>query len=187
MPRFVYETAASLDGFLADEQHSLAWLFAVPHDDVAPEEFVKSFGVLVMGSSTYEWLLREEQLLDHPEKWARFYGERPVFVFSSRELPVPEGADLRRRSGTVAACLDEIRAAAGSSDVWLVGGGDLVGQFDDAGALDAVQVTLAPVTLGSGAPLLPRRIEYPRLTLTEVRQQGPFARLIYAVSRPAAS
>lgn len=187
MPRFVYETATSLDGFLADEHHSLAWLFAVPHDDVAPEEILGAFGALVMGSSTYEWLLQEEHLLDHPEKWETFYGERPVFVFSSRELPAPEGADLRLRRGPVAELIGEISAAAGDSDVWLVGGGDLVGQFDDAGALDAVQVTVAPVTLGSGAPLLPRRIEHQRLTLTEARAQGPFARLIYEVRQPATS
>jgi dihydrofolate reductase len=51
-----------------------------------------------------------------------------------------------------------VRAAAGRN-VWIVGGGDLAGQFADAGLLDEVLVTIAPVTLGAGAPLLPRRLE----------------------------
>ncbi len=56
-------------------------------------------------------------------------------------------------------------AAAGDRDIWLMGGGDLVGQFDDAGLLDHITATIAPVTLGAGAPLLPRDIRSDRLTL----------------------
>ena len=61
-------------------------------------------------------------------------------------------------------------AAAGDGNVWIVGGGDLVGQFHDAGLLDQVVVGIAPVTLGAGAPLLPRRIE--GLRLVEVARNG---------------
>ena len=53
----------------------------------------------------------------------------------------------------------EMAAAAGGKNVWIVGGGDLAGQFADAGLLDEVIVYIAPVTLGSGAPLLPRCVE----------------------------
>jgi dihydrofolate reductase len=79
--------------------------------------------------------------------------------------------------------LDAIRAAAGGRDVWIVGGGDLAGQFDEAGALDEVRLSVAAVTLGSGAPLLPRRIESDRLRLRQVRQVGQFAELTYDVLR----
>ena len=74
-----------------------------------------------------------------------------------------------------------MRDAAGDGDIWLVGGGDLVGQFFDAGALDAIYLTVAPVVLAGGAPLLPRRIESDRLRLVGVRQDGQFARLEYQV------
>lgn len=186
MPRFIYETASSLDGFLADEQHSLDWLFAVAHDEVDTDGLVGPMGALVMGSATYGWLLEHERLLTEPERWQQFYGDRPVYVFSSRTQPVPRGADVRVRGGAVADVLDEITAAAGDRDVWLVGGGDLVGQFFDAGALHRVQITFAPVTLGAGAPLLPRRIESDTLLLQEVRRQGQFVRMVYDVARPVA-
>jgi dihydrofolate reductase len=183
--RFVYATATSLDGFLADEHDSLDWLFAVPGGEEsmsAMASFVAGVSVLVMGSTTYRWVVEHESLLEEPAKWRTFYGERPTFVFSTREdLPVIPGADIRIVSGAVAAHAEEVRAAAGSGDVWLMGGGDLVGQFDDAGMLSEIRLSVAAVTLGAGAPLLPRRIESDRLTLTSVGQVGQFAELRYAV------
>ncbi len=72
-------------------------------------------------------------------------------------------------------------AAAGDRNIWVVGGGDLAGQFADAGLLDEVIVTIAPVTLGGGAPLLPRRLE---LRLDELDRNGDFACARFAVVRP---
>jgi dihydrofolate reductase len=74
-------------------------------------------------------------------------------------------------------------AAAGARNRWIVGGGDLAGQFADAGLLDEVLVTIAPVTLGAGAALLPRRVE---LRLEEVARNGDFACARYTVGRPSA-
>jgi dihydrofolate reductase len=75
-----------------------------------------------------------------------------------------------------------MRAAAGDRNIWLVGGGELVGQFADAGLLDEIIAGVAPVTLGAGAPLLPRRLLSDRLTLTSVRQEHQFAYLTYEVA-----
>ncbi|WP_413316952.1 dihydrofolate reductase family protein [Agrococcus sp. 1P02AA] len=178
----IFDTATTLNGFLADDEHSLAWLFAVdggtdPDDSLLPS----GAAVMVEGSHTYEWGLREWDAAANPGTWQEFHGARPLFVFSSRELPVPEGADVRFLRGSVAEALPEIRAAAGDGDIWIVGGGDLAGQFLDAGALDEIAVSIAPVALESGAPLLPRRVESDRLTLVEARQVGQFARLVYRV------
>lgn len=100
---------------------------------------------------------------------------------TTRELPTPEGADVRFRSGPVASLLPELREAAAGGDIWVVGGGDLAGQFLDAGALDEIALSVAPVALAEGAPLFPRRIESDRLSLQSVEKFGQFARLIYAV------
>ena len=91
--------------------------------------------------------------------------------FTTRTLPVPEGADVRFVSENVADALPAIRDAAGGGDIWVVGGGDLAGQFADAGLLDEVWVQYAPVTLGAGAPLLPRRLD---LELIEVARNRSF-------------
>jgi len=184
MTRVIFNTATTLNGFLADDADSLSWLFAVAGADEAEQDFggfMKSIGCLVMGSTTYEWVVDHENLIEHPEKWP--YRARPAFVLSSRPLPVVAGADIRLRAGDVAGHWPEIREAAGDRDVWLVGGGDLVGQFADAGLLDEVRVSVAPVTLVSGRPLLPRRLESDRLRLESVRQAGQFAELVYSVRR----
>ncbi|CDK00897.1 putative dihydrofolate reductase [Microbacterium sp. C448] len=186
MTRVVYYTAATLDGFIADLSDSLDWLFAVP--DAAEAEagidaFMDRIGVLVEGSTTYEWVVGNDQLLEHPEKWAQFYANRPTFVFTSRSLKAVPGADIRFRSGAIVDTWSEIVAAAGEKDVWVVGGGDLAGQFADAGLLDEIVVSVAPVALGSGRALLPRRLESDRLSLEGVRRVGQFAELTYSVDK----
>jgi dihydrofolate reductase len=76
-----------------------------------------------------------------------------------------------------------MRIAAKDKNIWLVGGGDLVGQFHDAGLLDELIVQVGSVTLGSGKPLLPREIAFPPLRLLSVQRFGPgFAELRYEVA-----
>lgn len=184
MTSIVYNTATTLNGFLADEKNSLAWLFAVENAG-APDmgAFMERIGVFVEGSTTYEWVLKAENLLAEPHKWQEFYGSRPTFVFTSRELAVPQGADVRFVSGSVADALPAILAAAGDKDVWLVGGGELVGAFLDIGAVDEIVLSVAPAALSTGAPLLPRTIGSERLTLDSAIQCGQFAQLTYSVKK----
>jgi dihydrofolate reductase len=181
----VFHTAVTLNGFLADEQDSLAWLFAVPGADAAEndmESFMATVGAFVMGAATYEWVLRFEEA-ERPGMWAESYGTLPCFVVTHREMEVPFGGNVRFVRGEVASFWPDIAEAAGDGVVWLVGGGDLVGQFDDAGHLDEIRVSVAPALLPAGKPLLPRRIGPDRLHLESVRQAGQFAELVYRVTR----
>jgi len=185
-----YYTATTLDGFIADADNSLEWLFRVERGgsrDEAPDEtwdaFIGAVGAMAMGSTTYEWVLGHEGLLERPARWREFYGDRPAWVFTHRDLPVPEGLDIRLVRDDVRPVHETMRAAAAGRNVWVIGGGDLAGQFHDAGLLDQVIVSVAPVTLGSGAPLLPRRIE--RLRLLDCVVDGQMVRLTYDVRREA--
>jgi len=72
-------------------------------------------------------------------------------------------------------------AAAGGQDVWMVGGGDLAAQFAESGLLDEVIVSIAPVTVGSGKPLFPRRFD---LELLEVDRNRAFVCARYRVLGP---
>ncbi len=182
MGRIIFDTATTLNGWIADEQQSLDWLFAVENGgEPSEDQYPADATVLVEGSHTYEWVLRQEQLLGNPEKWQQYYGAKPTFVFTSRELAVPAGADVRFVSGAIEEALPAIREAAGDGDIWVMGGGELAGQFLDAGALDRIALSLAPVALTGGAPLLPRRIESDRLRLVAAHAQGQFARVVYDV------
>jgi dihydrofolate reductase len=177
-----YYTATSIDGFIADPDNSLEWLFqfseAPGMEDEYPR-FIAEVGALAMGSTTYEWIAGHTGFLDDPSKWDY---PMPTWVFSSRDLPRVDGPDIKFVSGDVAAVHAEMVEAAGDKNIWLVGGGDLVGQFHDHGLLDEVIVTIASVFLGAGAPLLPRRIITPPLELIEAKAYGTgFVSLRYRV------
>jgi dihydrofolate reductase len=138
---------------------------------------------MAMGATTYEWVLEHDHLLDEPDKWRGYYGDTPCWVFTHRELPPIPGAKVHFVQGDVVTVHEQMTRAAAGKNIWLVGGGDLVGQFADRDLLDEILVGIAPVTLGRGAPLLPRRLSAKRLELVEVAQDKQFARLKYRVRR----
>ena len=175
-----YYTATTLDGFIADPDNSLDWLFTRKREEDGPMnygEFIAEGGALAMGSTTYEWIFAHEFAGKDPAEWKWPY-DIPCWVFTSRELQVVPGAKIEFASGDVASVHKQMVGAAGDRNVWIVGGGDLAGQFADAGLLDEVIVSIAPVTLGAGAPLLPRRIE---LRLDELGRNGDFVSAKFSV------
>jgi dihydrofolate reductase len=180
-----YYTATSLDGFIADPDNSLDWLFTRKREDNGPMsygEFIAGVGALAMGSTTYEWILDYEFADKDRAEWKWPY-DIPCWVFTHRQLPVVPGAAVEFTRADVATVHEEMVDAAGDRNVWIVGGGDLAGQFADVGLLDEVIVSIAPVTLGAGAPLLPRRIE---LRLDELGRNGDFMSAMFSVVRPSA-
>ena len=187
MTKTQYYTATSLDGFIADAANSLNWLNQFDEVDGSDYgEFIEAVGALAMGSTTYEWMLANHIRPGTPEEQPWPYTQ-PTWIFSSRDLPAIDGADIRFVRGDVRTIhVDMVQAAAGKN-VWIVGGGDLAGQFWDHGLLDELIITVAPVTLGGGAPLLPRVIATPPLRLISAApwRGGTFVRLHYAVQKPA--
>ena len=177
-----YYTAASLDGFIATEDDSLEWLFPLGDvNETSYPSFIQEVGALAMGSATYEWMLRHV-VKPGTAGGAPWPYRQPTWVFSSRTRELVPGADIRLVKGDVRPVHAVMLAAAGGKNLWLVGGGDLVGQFYDAGLLDEIIVQVGSVTLGRGKQILPRRITKPALRLTSVKQFGPgFAELRYDV------
>lgn len=183
-----YYTASSLDGFIADRENSLDWLMQFGSvEGTSYPDFIRDVGALAMGSTTYEWLLRHEIRPDsgEPKPWPY---EQPTWVFTSRSLPTIPGADIRFASGDVRPVHREMTEAAGGKNIWIVGGGELAGQFHDHGLLNELIITVAAVTLGGGAPLFPRAITSPPLRLVLVTRYGDsFTELRYEVPRPGKS
>jgi dihydrofolate reductase len=177
-----YYTATTLDGFIADPNHSLEWLFTRQQDREGPMnygDFIADVGALAMGSTTYEWIIDHEFAGKEPAEWKWPY-DIPGWVFTHRTLQVVPDAQIEFTSADVTTVHKDMAAAAGDRNVWIVGGGDLTGQFADAGLLDEVIVMIAPVTLGAGAPLLPRRLE---LRLEEVARNVDFTCVRFSVPR----
>jgi dihydrofolate reductase len=164
MTTSTYYTAMTLDGFLADENDSLDWLFRQDQDEDGPmnyKEFITGVGAIVMGATTYQWLL------DHDDNWPY---DVPAWVVTHRRFPSTDH-DIRFVEGDVDALWADIAASAGDREVWIVGGGDLAAQFAEAGHLDRMIVYIAPVTLGAGRPVFPRRFDF---ELANTARNGAF-------------
>jgi dihydrofolate reductase len=184
MGRTVYYTATTLDGYLADEHDSLDWLFVQDNDPAGPlgyEPFIRGVGAIAMGATTYEWVLEHNARTG--EEWAY---DVPCWVFTHRDL-APVTPDVTITAAPVPEVHAAMTAAAGGpdgQDLWVVGGGDLAAQFAEHGLLDEVVVSIAPVTLGAGRPLFPRRFD---LELLEHARNGDFVCARYAVRGPLAA
>lgn len=185
MPSTQYYTATTLDGFIASSDHSIDWLENRRQDPRGPlnyEEFIAEVAVAAMGSTTYQWVL-DRLYGDGNLVAGKWPYDLPSWVFTHRDLPVPPDADVRFVRDDVVPIHREMVEVAGGRNIWIIGGGDLAGQFADAGLLDEVLVMIAPVTIGAGAPLLPRHVE---LRLEELAVNGEFAAARYSVVRPDA-
>jgi dihydrofolate reductase len=162
----VYFTASSLDGYIVDEADSLDWLTSRAVDAAGPfgyEAFIKSIGALVMGSATYEWVVK-----NHPGEWMY---EQPSWVLTHRADVIADGHPVQTFKGDVAELHPKLLSAAAGKDVWVVGGGDAAAQFAKAGLIDEMIVTYAPCSLGGGSRVLPIRSEW---ALAESAVNGDF-------------
>ena len=162
----VYFTASSLDGYIVAEADSLDWLMSRAVDANGPfgyEAFVKGVGALVMGSSTYEWLVKNQ-----PGDWMY---EQPSWVLTHRPHIIDEVHPVQTFDGDVADLHPELVSAAAGKDVWVVGGGDVAAQFVSAGLIDQMIVSYAPCSLGGGSRVLPIRSDW---TLAESAVNGDF-------------
>lgn len=139
---------ASLDGFIAKHDNSVSWLergsvyetgASLSEEEIA--SFLKSIDCYVMGSRTYEHALE----LGWP------YGDTPVVVVTSRELPQATKS-VQFYSGDLRTLVD-MELAPRYRNIWLVGGAMLCRHFLSLGLVDEIKLTVAPVLLGEGLRL----------------------------------
>ena len=133
----------SVDGFIARPNGALDFLPPGGGEEHGYEAFFASVDALVIGRKTYETVLAFD-------KWP--YGEKPVFVLSTRPLaPAPAGAVVERLSGAPADIASTLEAR-GVRHVY-VDGGITIQRFFEAGLVHRLVVTRVPVLIGEGIPL----------------------------------
>lgn len=181
MTRTIYYVSSSLDGFIAGPDDSLDWLYEIDPGDRDVTQFLSEVGVVAMGAATYECVLRDSQLLEHPGRWQEAYPDRPAWVFAHRALPKVPGADIRFVSGDVRPVHQDMVSAAHGRNIMIAGGGALAAAFAGAGLLDEIFIAVVPVTLAAGKKLFTGRLTSAQLTLSKVEQAGQLAYLTYHV------
>jgi len=150
----------SVDGFIARANGDLDWLPPGGGEPHGYEEFMAAVDALVIGRKTFETVLNFDA-------WP--YGEKPVFVLSTRALaPAPLGAVVERMSGTPADIVS-LLAARGIRHIYVDGGITIQG-FLRAGLIQRLIITRVPVLIGSGVPLFgatPRDIRLKHIATRE--------------------
>ena len=133
----------SLDGFIARPNGGVDWLQSGSGEEHGYDAFIATVDALVIGRKTYETVLGFDT-------W--FYGEKPVFVLSSRPLaPAPAGAVVEHMSGDPAEIVFQL-ARRGIQHIY-VDGGITIQRFLRAGLIQRIIITRVPVLIGEGIPL----------------------------------
>ncbi|CBJ79253.1 conserved hypothetical protein [Xenorhabdus bovienii str. Jollieti] len=150
MSKLIYYVAATMDGYIATEDHGLGWLEAFTlGDDATPyDEFYQGIGAAIMGAGTYEWIMKNTS-----GDWP--YQDIPSFILSSRNISIPPGISAVVTHTSTNDIAAEARAAAKGKNVWMIGGGKTAASFADAGELQQLFITTIPIFLGSGIRVLP--------------------------------
>ncbi len=141
MPQLRYSVAASLDGFIAGPNGEYDWIVADTSFDFAA--LWEQFDTLLMGRRTFEVAIKRFPSLEA-------MGKKLVVV--STTLKQYPGATILNSNipEAVTALKTQPR-----KDIWLMGGGALFRTLLDAGLVDTVELSVIPILLGSGTPLLP--------------------------------
>ena len=146
MGKVIYYVAMTVDGLIAGPGGDLSWLLQYEHgEDYGYDDLIKGIDALIMGAATYEWLL------DRGEPWP--YKGLESFVMTTRTLPQPLGGTVRFTAQEPASLIAELKAKH-AKNIWLVGGGKLATAFAEADLIDEYDLTVIPIVLGAGIPLL---------------------------------
>jgi dihydrofolate reductase len=158
--RVSYYAAMSLDGRIAGPEHDLGFLQTLSGgpEGYGYNEFIAGIDGLVVGASSWDFMKDYE--------WT--YGDRPLWVLTHREeVPAVEGAEIHVFAGDVDDLVPELEAA-GLQNVWVIGGGNVVGQFLAADRVDELIVTVAPTFVGRGPALADGEFPLRRFRLVDV-------------------
>lgn len=160
--KVIVHIGTSADGYIARPDGDLDWLTSrpAPKGFYGIEAFMKSVDTKLLGRKTYEIGLR---------MGAKFDAKNPTFVFSRHPPAVDAPSGVEFVNGDIGSFVSSLRERPGK-DIWLMGGGDIIASFLDAQAIDEFVISVAPVFIGEGIPLIARRHRHTPLELQSVER-----------------
>jgi dihydrofolate reductase len=158
--KIIVHIATSADGFIARPDGDLDWLTnrPAPKGFYGLPEFERSIDTKILGRKTFDWSLKMA---------AGFGGTTQHVVFSRRPPPPSLPSSVEFVSEPVAAVVERLRRT-GAKNIWLMGGGEIIASFLDAGAIDEFIISIVPVFIGEGIPLIGPRHRHVPLSLRGV-------------------
>jgi len=179
--KIIVYIATSADGYIARPDGDVEWLNRRPRTvDYGMRAFYRMIDTILWGRKTYDWVL------DYYEKRGRkgrmFDTKLANYVFS-RNAPERETPGVEFVSEPVKAFAQRLRATPGKQ-IWMMGGGELIASFLDAGEIDEFDIHVIPVFIGEGIPLVaPRHRDVPLRLCSSQEYPDGVVRLRYEVVR----
>ena len=179
MRKIIVYIATSADGFIARQDGGVDWLDRPPvKGNYGMGEFYNSIDTILWGRKTYEMVLKfQEEGKDTPDM-----GGIKNFAFSRRP-PKKVATGFEFVKEPIKKFARRLRAQKGK-DIWMMGGGGLIGSFLDAGEIDEFIIHVIPVFIGEGIPLIsPARRTVPLRLLSSKKYSDGVMRMHYEVLR----
>jgi dihydrofolate reductase len=174
--KIIVNIATSADGYIARADGDLDWLTRRP----APKgfyglpKFSRSIDAKILGRKTFDLSVK---------MGANFSANNVHYVFSRRPPPASVPAGVQFVTGSIRAFAERVRKQAGKN-IWMMGGGEIIGSFLDEDAIDEFIISVVPTFIGEGIPLIaPGRREVPVRLLTLQQFPDGVVQLHYEVRR----
>lgn len=175
--KIIVNIATSVDGYVARTDGNLDWLTKRP----APKgfyglpKFSRSIDAKILGRKTFDLSVK---------MGASFSADDVHYVFSRRPPPPSVPAGVQFVTESIRAFAERLRKQAGKN-IWMMGGGGIIGSFLDEDAIDEFIITVVPTFIGQGIPLIaPRHREVPLRLRSLKRFADGIVQLHYDVQQP---
>ena len=166
----------TMDGYLADKNYSLDWLYQTGSvEETDYERFYKSMDITIMGKRTFNEIEKSENI-------GSFYAATKNYVFTHSESLSAEGF-IPVNYDTV----EFVKQIEKDKNIWIVGGNTILAPLLDNDMVDNMIIQIAPVLLGKGISLFSQKEALKRFYLKDVKKYGQFAELIYNNIQPVRS
>jgi dihydrofolate reductase len=160
--KIIVHIATSTDGYIARPDGDLEWLTSrpAPKGFYGINAFMKSVDTMLLGRKTYEASLR---------MGAKFPSKGRYIVFSRHAQPADAPSNVEFVNDEIGPFISHLRQQPGKN-IWLMGGGDLIASFLDEHAIDEFVISVMPVFIGDGIPLIGRRHRHTPLELHSIER-----------------
>lgn len=179
--KIIVYIATSADGYIARPDGDVEWLNRRPHtQDYGMRDFYRSIDTILIGRKTYDWALAYQEKTG--SKASVFDKKIANYVFSNKP-PKTAALGVKFISEPVKDFAQRLRANSGKN-IWMMGGGELIASFLDAGEIDEFDIHVIPTFIGEGIPLIaPRHRDVALQLLSVEKYQDSAVRLRYEVGR----
>ncbi|MFC6323133.1 dihydrofolate reductase family protein [Companilactobacillus baiquanensis] len=177
MRKVKFYGAISLDGYLADQNNSLNWLFKYEDKNIMEKSyqpFIKDIDTTIMGRQTYDDLMSMTN--EFP------YSDMTNYVLTHRSIDSNEVISINT---PIERLISKLKIQSGK-DIWIIGGGKIVSTLIENHLIDSLQIQITPDILGNGVKLFTKMNSHSEFKLINSQRYDQFIDLYYELKGPTA-